>query len=467
MTVRQLVCLFASLVVLSHCATADPAHTGDWGGGAPERVQDERGNQRIPDSRQPTSEELAAAFEPEGPPPAPATDAAAPAVASGVSDPLAEAKQAFEEAAQRVEKAIAARDPDALAQAASLNALAEPLGPAQVTRAWTLRAKAARTSGDDAGAVAFAQRWLLSCGPTAPDACRRQALRWMEESARHGAHAAKTKRLVADVRKADACLVSAETSARRGGAVPACLSAAERMYRTQRDGLMQARAALVRAQAAQRDERHAERGVRELSRAEQLCTEARCAQVRRAALARLVDAELERGDRLAAARAAIREGQVYAATLPPAERLYAWTDTMDRACAALDAARGTGSCRALERHETGAFVFRDFSRQFAGEGLGPEVVRAVNAHFGVTFEECLASEAERLRMPAQERYTVRWTVLNDGHVGQMRMDRQERDDGPLARCLRQKLTLWRYPRYEGEWQHVEQSFVVTARTHMR
>ena len=64
---------------------------------------------------------------------------------------------------------------------------------------------------------------------------------------------------------------------------------------------------------------------------------------------------------------------------------------------------------------------------------------------------------------AEERYTVRWTVRNDGRISEVLLDRRESNEGPLARCMRSQMAVWRYPRYEGELQHVEQSFLVTAR----
>jgi hypothetical protein len=62
-----------------------------------------------------------------------------------------------------------------------------------------------------------------------------------------------------------------------------------------------------------------------------------------------------------------------------------------------------------------------------------------------------------------ERYTVRWAVLNDGRVDAVHLDKKTRDAGPLAECLRNQFAFWRYPRYEGELQHIEQTFLVSPR----
>jgi hypothetical protein len=40
--------------------------------------------------------------------------------------------------------------------------------------------------------------------------------------------------------------------------------------------------------------------------------------------------------------------------------------------------------------------------------------------------------------------------------------KKEHDQSQLAKCLRAQFNGWRYPKYEGEYQNVEQSFTVTA-----
>ena len=90
------------------------------------------------------------------------------------------------------------------------------------------------------------------------------------------------------------------------------------------------------------------------------------------------------------------------------------------------------------------------------------MVEEVNAHYGPTLQDCLKAEAQRLTPPAREEYTVRWVVLNDGHTAQVHLGQQHRDQGPLAACLRKRLADWRYPRFKGEWQHVEQTFNIDA-----
>ena len=50
----------------------------------------------------------------------------------------------------------------------------------------------------------------------------------------------------------------------------------------------------------------------------------------------------------------------------------------------------------------------------------------------------------------------------DGRVAKMHLRRKELESSPLANCLRKQFDTWRYPRYEGEAQHVEQRFTVSA-----
>ena len=89
-------------------------------------------------------------------------------------------------------------------------------------------------------------------------------------------------------------------------------------------------------------------------------------------------------------------------------------------------------------------------------------VRTVNEHYSVSLQECLSAEAARLKPPAYETYQVVWMVGNDGHVDQVHMARKDQDETELAMCLRRVFVVWRYPRYDGEAQHIQQSFTVSA-----
>jgi hypothetical protein len=136
---------------------------------------------------------------------------------------------------------------------------------------------------------------------------------------------------------------------------------------------------------------------------------------------------------------------------------------LEELCAKLDASAGAGSCRKLEKELTGGWTFRDFSKERGGAGLTGEQVKLVNAHYAPLLQECLTEQARRLTPPDAQEFEVRWSVSNDGHVRDAHL-RKDLDELPLAECLRRQFSFWRYPRFEGELQHVQQRFTVTAST---
>jgi hypothetical protein len=161
---------------------------------------------------------------------------------------------------------------------------------------------------------------------------------------------------------------------------------------------------------------------------------------------------------------ALQEARVAFAALAPEQAVQARTELVEHACAALDARDGTGSCRKLERETVSPLALKDFSQKtLKGEGLPPASIKEVNDSFGVMIQECLKGEADRLKPPESEHYGLSWVVRNDGRVGEVHLDKKDADEGLLAQCLRAQFALWRYPRYHGELQHVEQRFVVSAR----
>jgi hypothetical protein len=134
---------------------------------------------------------------------------------------------------------------------------------------------------------------------------------------------------------------------------------------------------------------------------------------------------------------------------------------LDAACSRLDARAGAGACRALERQLSGGWTFRDYSLEHAGEGLTPERVRVVNEHYAPLLQACLTEQARRLTPPDAQTFELRWTVHNDGRVRDAHLQ-PDLDQLPLAKCLRAQFSSWRYPRFEGELQNIEQTFTVTA-----
>ncbi|HZH03981.1 MAG TPA: hypothetical protein VEY30_09365 [Myxococcaceae bacterium] len=374
---------------------------------------------------------------------------------------VSEAEAAFSREMARVRELVSERRLDqATAAWSEARKGVSDLPPALNLEAASLDFDLAKARADGKGARRAAERWLLQCGPERADACRQKALSAWGSSLKLKPLDPKGKALIEQTRKRDQCLQSAE--ARKAGPVPVCLDEALAGYRRSRDRLMGARAAWAKARLSMKNAKGPSERARRLASAERLCPDPRCAAFRATLLKDLVRTLLEAGQPEAAARAAFKEMKLSAPRLPPTEREYAWTAEVERSCRALDEAKGPGSCRALERKVNGRYAFLDYSRRRA-QGLAPAVVGEVSAHYGVTVQECLAAEATRLVPPSSVTYRVRWTVRNDGRVDRVTVDGQEGRDVPVARCLVGQLSRWRYPRYSGEFQNVEQAFVVHAR----
>lgn len=421
------------------------------------------------DRPQTSDNDLAAAFEPEAPPPTTAESApkppAAPPPPPPREDPSAAQRTSFAEKHAAANRALAARSLDEAGPLVEqLESSAEALGPLEQQQAAELAFKLAKERQQGKEARRAAERWLLSCGPEKVDGCRSKALGALGALGRSKLpEAAGARERATQARAADECLRKSEAAARTKKPVLPCLDSAAGTYKRMRDGLMVARAHLAKGMAALADPKKKGEAVAQLARVEKDCQEPRCAAIRRRALKQLGWHHAREGNLEEAARAMLLDMELGAESLPPEERQFARTSEADKACSQLDAKEGAGTCRRLERALLGGYVFRDYSKQHAGRELTPEQVRTVNEHFGVTMQECLAVEAERLVPPASVTYELRWMVTNDGRVDQLRLGRRDQESSPLADCLRKQFVVWRYPRYEGEAQHVEQRFTVNAR----
>lgn len=406
--------------------------------------------------------ELARAFEPEqGPLETEKGPGGAPRAAA---DPSAEARATFAAHAAAAKQLIASRRLQQAASAlAELSSAAESMGPAERRQVAQLSFQWAEVSKDAKASRRAAEKWLFSCGPEQVDACRGRALAALASLGRgKGPEAAATREKLSKLRAADSCLRKVEAAARSKARPPACAEGAIGTYRKWGDKLMQARVQLAKGLSALGEGRE-EEAVTFFSRAEQDCQEPRCLAVRRASLRQLGWLRLRTGQLPAAARAMLSEMRLHATTLPAEQRGYARTKEVEQACAALDAKEGGGSCRRLEENLFGELTFRDFSQENAGPELTAARVREVNEHFSVLLQECLTSEAERLTPPASVTYEVRWMISFQGRVEQVRLGQKDQDSSPLADCLRRQFERWRYPRYQGENQHIEQRFTVNAR----
>jgi len=425
----------------------------------------------VDQSKMPTqSQELEKAFEP---PPSPHVQPKAVQAAPEPKAPDldAQARADFKTRLDEAKRLVSRNDEETAGpQLESLAEDAPKMGPSEVLAVIELQVKLLLQAKEkDWRAVRKAsERWLEACGPDKIDACRAKALSALSRvaSAKTPEAAAAKARVTAE-KAADRCVLDAENAVRaHAQQLPGCIESAAAHYKHESDRVMSARIALAKAQAAAAGDKK-DRAVELYEFAARVCEEPRCASVRRRALKLAGWLELENGDPQKAARLMIEEMGVGAERLPADKRRYARTPEVDKVCAVLDGRDGPGACRKLEKQLLGDYIFKDFSTQKAGTGLAADTVRTVNEHYNVSLQECLAAEAARLVPPAYETYNVQWMVGNDGRVDQVHMGKKDQDDTELAMCLRRVFVVWRYPRYDGEAQHVQQSFTVSAHQRRR
>lgn len=396
----------------------------------------------------PPDPEVASAFEPEPTAPAPTVTARPP-------PPLPDVRAAFRAAFESAQRALQTKSTEgAKAEARRAAEEAATLGFVEQMKAAELAFRAAAMAGPAGEARAAAKQWLETCAGDAVESCRAQALSALLSTARLDAASAREVRdEVSALQKTEACLKTAERTRKP----ERCLPDAEKVVRASRDDFLTARLSLVRALMAPEPKQAAL-----LEGVDGRCEAKACVSVQRRALAELVARARAEKRVDEVARLLLRDGQRLASTLPASERPWARPVALDPACAAVDGASGPGACRKLERQLTGGWTFRDFSKELSRDGLSADQVRAVNEHYAPLLQDCLGAQARRLKPPDAVRYDVRWMVFNDGRVGEVHLRDSRLDDSELGRCLKAQFVSWRYPRYEGEWQHVEQSFTVTA-----
>lgn len=395
----------------------------------------------------PPADDLARAFEPEPEKPREVivrpVEAAPVDVAAGFKAALAEGQLALK---SRQLPAARPAAQTAVKEAATLD------GEARL-QAGQLAFRVEHAEGDPSAAENAATAWRLACGPEKVDACRMAALAALASVEKmKGADKTLVKK-VRELQDAEGCAARAE----RGAKSNPCEPTAMRLAQREKDPFLSQRLHLAEALREETETRQ----VAMLERAEGQCDKPQCAGLRRKALGKLLTFARAKNDTDGAVKLALREVAIVAAALPEDGRAWARTAMLDQTCVSYDTAHGAGSCRALERKVLGRWTFHDYSREQAGQGLTPDQVRMVNEHFAPLLQECLADQARRMTPPDAQRFEVRWVVFSDGRVGEVHL-RRDQDESPLARCLRAQFGGWRYPRYEGEYQHVEQSFTVTA-----
>ncbi len=312
---------------------------------------------------------------------------------------------------------------------------------------WKAHQLAFTQATDEPTRAAAALAWRQACGPESLEACRAAA---MTALGRLKPYAKQATALHA----ADTCVVSAEAKQK-----PApCFGTVERD-----DDVNQTRIALTRALAEIAEARR----VSLLEKAVARCERPQCANARRKALNALTAIDLSGKKTESALAHALRENAIFASTLPEPERPWARSAKLEQLCAQYDTANGPGSCRKLEKQTNGAWSFKDFSaakpQATTTAGLSADQVKVVNEHYSPPLQSCLSDQARRLVAPDQAQYEVRWVVFNDGRVGEVHLQ-ANLEQSPLAACLRRQFSLWRYPRFEGEWQNVQQTFTVSAAT---
>lgn len=382
-------------------------------------------------------------FEPEhNVPPAPLPlDPNAPLRATFERD-LASAQKTFEGG-----DAAAARDQLVMVELSAIG-----LGGPERVRVHRLQ-RAAATKLKDAKAIKETDdKWLGACGPNDVPACRAAVL---------DAMALYDRPRVEKLRAADACLIAAEQ-----GLARSCLDAALALYQKAEDPLMVARVELVRALVLSRDRKQATAAKKALARIAAVIDD-RSAHVRRTALETLSRLELAEGAVDAAAKDAILAAEAWAGALPPAKRAWARTPVVDAACVAYDKSKGVGACRKLEKRLLSEYLFHDFSDEHLADGelIGHEKLVAVNEHYGVMIQSCLAAEIRSLEDKAAVTYRVRWLVVTDGHVDNFHSESTEQEQSRFVQCLREQFGYWRYPTHEGDPQRIEQTFSVKSTTH--
>ncbi|MDP3232809.1 MAG: hypothetical protein Q8N26_08535 [Myxococcales bacterium] len=403
---------------------------------------------RVTAAAVPEENALANAFEPE-------QTAVTPAVTAKPPPPLPDVRAPFNSAVDASSRALNAKDVDA-ARTEAVRAMKEAttLGVLERVKAAELSFKVAMAAAATEDAQRAARAWHSTCAGDGLDACRASALNALVSTSHLDPSTTKALRdEVAEVQKAEACFKASE----RAKKPERCFAEAEHTAKVHRDELLLARASYVRALSAPEPKQLAM-----LSAVGQHCEATACVAVRRRALAQLVaraKAEKKLED---AARFALKDAQAFASLSAERERVWARPPETDAVCAAFDVASGPGSCRKLEKQLTGGWTFKDFSKDKPHDGLSSDQVRAVNEHYAPLLQECLSAQARRLKPPDAVRYELRWMVFNDGRVGEVHFKNPAADDSELGRCLRAQFETWRYPRYDGEWQHVEQAFTITA-----
>jgi hypothetical protein len=320
------------------------------------------------------------------------------------------------------------------------------------TAAGQLLFKVELASGDTKAAQDAVDAWRNACGPEHAENCRAQANVALAQLAKKDAKNKALSRDAAEAVDDGLCAAKAEKADKPQPCEASALSRA----RKSGDGWLMAK--LLYAQGLRDDDSE-----KKLINAEKACSKPQCAGIRKKVLQKLYARAKADSKNDEALMYALREIEVGNENLTPQERRFTRTNTLDAACAAYekDKGRKPGECRTLEKKTLGYWTFRDWSKDKPLAGLTPEQVKVVNEQYAPLLQECLAEQAKRMTPPDAQKFDIRWVVFSDGRVGEAHL-RKDIDTWPLADCLRAQFVNWRYPRFEGDYQDVGQSFTVHA-----
>jgi hypothetical protein len=298
-----------------------------------------------------------------------------------------------------------------------------------------------------AEAAAWAMSWRNACGPDDVERCRYESTRALNATSKAADSA--TKKFASLAWANEQCLRGAKADSE-------CLNASQKFTEQHADGVTRIRMSLIRA-AAEADESKQESG---WIRAESICTAKACGELRRKALKKLTALALSKSNIERALGFALKEAEVALESSAESQKTWTRPELFDAVCEKYDEKNGAGACRALERKKLGTYVFTDFSKRQAGEGLSPDEVKRVGQHYAPLLQACLVAQSKSLKAGERERYAVQWTVQNDGRVGEPKLTRKDLAGSPLDQCLREQFAYWRYPKFKGEWQNIEQIYTV-------
>lgn len=198
---------------------------------------------------------------------------------------------------------------------------------------------------------------------------------------------------------------------------------------------------------------------KELVAADRACREARCKESLRPFLGAAATALANAGDLELSAKARAVDSRAAFFALPPDARRYRRTPELQAACDKVNALN-PGRCLPLIKEAIGDFAYRDFSRESRTGPLSPADLAATYQEFNGLLQPCFLEEGRRSHLVGQFFFDVEWTVGNNGHVAEVHMGKRSEDGSALHKCLSDKLSIWRYPRFGGERANVTQSFEV-------